>query len=79
MSCVIFSSVSSNWLGAGWLELKEPLTILGGGPLLPLLLSSFSFFAERGDASTLALVFDASASARFAGNLVMARGMMRDV
>tara|TARA_R110002003_G_scaffold187_12_gene14682 strand:- start:9331 stop:9891 length:561 start_codon:yes stop_codon:yes gene_type:complete len=76
MSCVIFSSVCSNWLGAGWLELKEPLAVLTGGPVLPLPLSSFNFFAERGDASTLARLLVASASARFAGVLVTVPGIL---
>jgi len=65
-SCVIFSSVSSNWLGAAWLELKEPLMTLGG-PFLTLPLSSLIFFAERGDACTFARLFEASARARLAG------------
>ena len=39
-------------------------------------ISSLSFFAERGDASTLARVFDVSARARFAGVLATVPGMM---
>jgi hypothetical protein len=78
MSCVIFSSVSSNWLGACWLELKELLAILTGGPLLGLPLSSFSFFEERGEARTLARLLEASARARFAGALVTVPGILAE-
>jgi hypothetical protein len=70
MPCDIFSSVSSNWLGASWLELKEPLTVFVGGLTLSMLLSSFIFFAERGDAWTFVRVVAVSARARFAGALV---------
>ena len=77
MSCVIFSSVSSNWLGPTWLELKEPLTVLVGGLLLSLPFWSFSFLDEWGDGCTLVRVLDVSARARFAGALVTAPGILR--
>ena len=68
MSCVICSSVLSNWLGPAWLELNDPLTFLTGGPRIVSPFSILSFFAERGEALTR--LFEASARARFAGAFV---------
>jgi hypothetical protein len=58
--------------------LKELLAILTGGPFLGLPLSSFNFFEERGEASTLARLLEASARARFAGGLVTVPGIVTE-
>jgi hypothetical protein len=77
MSCVIFSNVSSNWLGPTWLELKEPFTVICGGLLLLLPFCIFSFLDEWGDACTFVRVLEVSARARFAGALATAPGILR--
>jgi hypothetical protein len=77
MSCVIFSNVSSNWLGPGWFELKEPLTVFVGGLLLSFPFWSFSFLDECGDGCTFVRVLEVSARARFAGALVTVPGILR--
>jgi hypothetical protein len=77
MSCVICSSVFSNWLGPSWLELNGPLTFLTGGPLVVSPFSILSFFAERGDALTR--LFEASVRARFAGAIVAGPTIVKNV
>jgi len=77
MSCVICSSVFSNWLGPDWLGLNDPLTFMTGGPRVVSPFSILSFFAERGEALTR--LFEASARARFAGAFVTGPTIVRDV